>query len=124
MSGGFVEIPVFTMEVRDPFLDLLITLVSEPHGSVTADQASEVTREWWDKHGSGPSCDDLLTAMFAPDDWCSAIDDPSRTLMDREAQTVLLRAWLVHYWTRVGAISFVAGHDSIVRPGRRRTRIA
>ncbi len=120
MTGGAVQIPSFTMELRDPFLDLLIVLVSEPHGPATADHAAEVTREWWDEHGAGPSCDELLTAMFAPDDWCSVIDDPHQTLMDREAQTVLLRAWLLQYWARIGAISYVAGHDSVVRPGHRR----
>lgn len=117
-----MEIPSFAIEVRDPFLDALITLVSEPHGSATADHATQVTREWWDEHGAGPSSDELLLAMFAPDDWSSVIDDPSRTLMDREAQTVLLRAWLLQYWARVGAISFVSGYDSVVRPGRRPMR--
>ncbi len=58
-----VVIPSFTIEVRDPFLDALIALVSEPHGSITADHASQVTREWWDEHDAGPSCDELFIAM-------------------------------------------------------------
>lgn len=123
MADSMVVMPSFTIEVRDPFLDALIALVSEPHGSITADHASQVTREWWDEHDAGPSCDELFIAMFEPDDWCSVIRDPSRTLADREKQTALLRSWLVQYWARVGAISFVAGHDSVVRPGHRPARV-
>lgn len=118
MSIGRVEVSSFKMLRRDPFLDALIGLVSEPQGSATADHASTTTREWWDKYGRGPSCDELLSAMFAPDDWLEVLVDPSRTSLEQRSQVELLRSWLVHYWSRLGAISFVAGHDSVVRPGR------
>lgn len=118
MARGAVEFPSFTLLVHDPFIEALIDLVSEPNGSATADHACDTTREWWDSHGSGPTCDELLLAMFTPDDWLSVIDDPSRTVYERVAQIELLRGWLIHYWTRVGAITFVAGRDSEVRPGR------
>ncbi|MDY0909514.1 hypothetical protein [Microbacterium sp. CFBP9034] len=118
MTSGGVEISSFTLLVHEPFLEALISLVAEPNGSAMADHACTTTREWWDEHGGGPTCDELLLAMFAPDDWASVFDDPSRTVFDRVAQIELLRGWLIHYWTRVGAIAFVAGLDSEVRPGR------
>lgn len=118
MVSGGVEVPSFTLMVRDPVIEALINFVSEPNGSAMADHACDTTREWWDTHGSGPTCDELLLAMFTPDDWVSVIEDPSRTIYERIAQVELLRAWLIHYWTRVGAITYVAGLDSEVRPGR------
>ena len=118
MAVRGVELPSFTVLTRDPFLAALIDLISEPNGSTTADHACTTTREWWDEHGSGPTCDELFLAMFTPDDWSAVIDDPSRTALDRAAQIALLRAWLIHYWARLGAIAYVAGHDAEVRPGR------
>lgn len=118
MTVSGVELPSFTLLMRDPFLSALIDLVSEPNGSATADHACITTREWWDEHGTGPTCDELLSAMFKPDDWSAVIDDPCRTALDRAAQIGLLRAWLIHYWSRLGVIAYVAGHDDEVRPGR------
>lgn len=118
MAADGVELPSFTLMTRDPFLHALIDLVSEPNGSATADHACTTTREWWDEHGAGPTCDELLLAMFTPGDWSEVISDPDRTALDRAEQLALLRAWLIHYWARLGAITYVAGYDSEVRPGR------
>ncbi len=118
MAADRVGLPAFTLMARDPFLIALIDMVSEPNGSATADHACTTTREWWDEHGQGPTCDELLLAMFTPDDWSEVIDDPDRTALDRTEQIALLRSWLIHYWTRLGAITYVAGYDSEVRPGR------
>lgn len=111
------QVASFSIGVRDPFLELLIGVVSEPHGSEIADQARLATRDWWDRYGNGPTCDELLAAVFEPDDWCAVVEDPGRTMIEREAQTQLLRSWVVQYWTRVGAICFMPGIDAMVRPG-------
>lgn len=101
----------------DPFLDALLLLLAEPNGSRLAAHAYETTRDWWNEHEQGPTCDELLAAMFEPDDWLEVFDDPSRPLVERECQISLVRQWLVHSWARAGAISMMFGRDTIVRPG-------
>ena len=117
MAMQLVEVETFQMAARDPFLETLISVVSEPNGSSTAQQAYEATRDWWDEHSEGPTVAELLDAMFEPADWLSVIDDRNRPLAGQEAQRELLRSWLLLYWGRIGAISFVAGVDLVVRPG-------
>ncbi|PZU47018.1 MAG: hypothetical protein DI566_06825 [Microbacterium sp.] len=117
MATQLVEVESFQMAVRDPFLEALISLVSEPNGSSTAQQAYETTRDWWDQHSDGPTVAELLDAMFEPADWLSVIADHNRPLAGQEAQVDLMRSWLLLYWCRLGAISFVAGVDLVVRPG-------
>lgn len=112
-----VEVDAFRLATADPFLKALINLVAEPHGSETAKHAYDTAREWWDEHSAGPTRDELLAAMFEPNDWLTVVDDPNRPRAEREAQISLLRHWLVHYWARLGAISFLPGHDDVVRPG-------
>ncbi|MER7525147.1 hypothetical protein ABTZ44_16795 [Microbacterium oxydans] len=117
MATQPVEVESFHLAVRDPFLEALIRVVSEPNGSSTAQQAYEATRDWWDEHSAGPTAGELLDAMFEPTDWLSVIDDHNRPLAGQEAQVELMRSWLLLYWCRLGAISFVAGVDLVVRPG-------
>ncbi len=117
MATQLVEVGSFQMAVRDPFLEALISVLSEPNGSSTAQQAFETTRDWWDKHSDGPTVAELLDAMFEPADWLSVIEDRNRPLAGQEAQLELMRSWLLLYWCRLGAISFVAGVDLVVRPG-------
>lgn len=117
MTRELVEIPAFRLATRDPFLETLIRLMAEPNGSSLATHAYETTRDWWDEHAQGPTCDELLSAMFEPENWLEVIDDPSRPLAEREDQVALIRRWLIHVWARAGAISLVFGHDTVVRPG-------
>lgn len=117
MATQLVEVESFQMAVRDPFLEALISVVSEPNGLSTAQQAYETTCDWWDEHSEGPTIAELLDAMFEPADWLGVIDDHKRPLAGQEAQLELMRSWLLLYWCRLGAISFVAGVDLVVRPG-------
>ena len=55
--------------------------------------------------------------MFEPADWLGVIADHNRPVAGQEAQLELMRSWLLLYWCRLGAISFVAGVDLVVRPG-------
>lgn len=112
------------MTVRDPFLEALISVVSEPNGSSTAQQAYEAARDWWDEHSEGPTAEELLDSMFEPTDWLSVIDDHNRPVAGQQAQLELLRSWLLLYWNKVGAISFVAGADLVIRPGSAASRSA
>lgn len=118
MEFELVDVRSFRMVVRDPFLEALISMISEPNGASTAAHAYETARDWWDEHTAGPTADELLDAMIEPDDWLAVIDDPGRPRADREAQLRLLREWLLLFWSRTGAISFVPGNDSVIRPGR------
>lgn len=117
MGFDLVAAQSFRMVVRDPFLEALINIVSEPNGSSTARQAYEATCEWWDEHSQGPTAAELLESMFEPADWLTVIEDSCRPRADQEAQIQLLRDWLLHYWSRTGAISFIAGNDLVIRPG-------
>ncbi|WP_438354638.1 hypothetical protein [Microbacterium sp. CJ88] len=117
MATQLVEVEPFRMAVRDPFLEVLIRLVGEPNGAPTALHAYEATCAWWDEHAEGPTADELLDSMFEPTDWLAVIDDRKRPLSAQSAQLQLLRDWLLLYWCRLGAISFVAGVDIVVRPG-------
>ena len=42
------------------------------------------------------------------------------TTVGRE-QCELVQRWLVSYWSRLGTITFVPGHDEVIRPGRLHT---
>ncbi|MEV8274318.1 hypothetical protein [Microbacterium sp. NPDC077184] len=117
MATQLVEVESFQMAVRDPFLEVLISLVGEPNGAPTALHAYETTCAWWDEHAEGPTADELLDSMFEPADWLIVIDDRGRPLSAQSAQLQLVRDWLLLYWCRLGAISFVAGVDLVVRPG-------
>lgn len=117
MMRELAEHPAFRTLTPDPFLDTLLSLLSEPNGSSLAVQAYETARDWWDEHAQGPTCDELLAAMFEPDDWLEVIDDPSRPLPERRHQLALVRQWLIVSWARAGAISLVFGHDTVIRPG-------
>ena len=117
MTRELAEHPALGTLTPDPFLDALLNLLAEPNGSSLAAHAYETTRDWWDEHAQGPTCDELLAAMFAPDDWREVIDDPSRPLPERQHQLALVRQWLIVSWARAGAISFVFGHDTVIRPG-------
>ena len=108
----------FVMAVEDPYLTALIGTIEEPAGSSTAAHAGRLTIAWWDTHGTGPSCAELLNAMFTSIAWDDVIEDPGRTLLERREQTELIQRWLISYWTRLGAIAFIPGHDDVVRPGR------
>lgn len=107
----------FTLAADDPYLDALIGTIEEPQGSVTASLAGQLTAEWWDSHGAGPSCAELLNAVFSRTDWDQVIDDPSQTILQRRASGQLLQQWLISYWVRLGAIAFVPGHDEVFKPG-------
>lgn len=117
MATQLVEVESFRMTVRDPFLDVLISLVAEPNGVPTALHAYETTCAWWDEHADGPTADELLDSMFEPADWLTVVEDRSRPRSAQEAQLQLLRDWLLLFWCRIGAISFIAGVDRVIRPG-------
>lgn len=108
----------FATAVEDPYIGALLGTIDEPGGTQTADHAGNVTRAWWDSHGTGPTCAELIDAVFEIDDWDVAIEDPGRTLLERHEQLDLLQRWLISYWTRLGTIAFLPGHDDVVRPGR------
>lgn len=119
MGFDLVDVGGFQMAARDPFLEALIAIVSEPNGLPTAQHAYEAARDWWDEHSQGPTPAELLDAMFEPDDWLTVIADQERPRGDQEAHLQLLRDWLLLYWCRTGAISFIAGAGEVVRPGSR-----
>ena len=108
----------FATAVEDPYFGALLGTIDEPGGTATANQAGLLTRAWWDSHGTGPTCAELIGAVFEVDDWDDAIEDPSRTLLERREQLDLLHRWLISYWSRLGTIAFMPGHDDVVRPGR------
>lgn len=108
----------FATAVEDPYFGALLGTIDEPGGTSTANRAGVITRDWWDSHGTGPTCAELIAAVFEIDDWDAAIPDPSRTALERTEQLDLLRRWLISYWSRLGTIAFIPGHDDIVRPGR------
>lgn len=118
MSVGEDHYESFATAVEDPYFGALLGTIDEPGGTATANQAGFLTRAWWDSYGTGPTCAELIGAVFEVDDWDDAIEDPSRTLLQRHEQLDLLHRWLISYWSRLGTISFVPGHDDIVRPGR------
>ena len=117
VTRELVEFPSFRTLTQDPFLETLLHLLAEPNGSSLATHAYETARDWWDEHASGPTCDELLAAMFEPDDWLEVFDDPSRPLAERKCQIDLVRRWLIHSWARAGAISVMFGSDCVVQPG-------
>lgn len=117
MGFDRVAVDSFQMVVRDPFLEALIRVLSEPNGSSTARHAYLATCEWWDKHSQGPTAAELLESMFEPADWLAVIDDSGRPRANQEAQVQLLKDWFLLYWSRTGAISFIAGSDPAIRPG-------
>lgn len=118
MGVGEDRYESFATAVEDPYFGALLGTIDEPGGTATANQAGFLTRAWWDSYGTGPTCAELIGAVFEVDDWDDAIEDPSRTLLQRHEQLDLLHRWLISYWSRLGTISFVPGHDDIVRPGR------
>lgn len=118
MSVGEDRYESFATAVEDPYFGTLLGTIDEPGGTATAIHAGRVTRGWWDSHGTGPTPAELIGAVFEVDDWDDAIEDPGRTLLERHEQRDLLHRWLISYWSRLGTISFVPGHDDIVRPGR------
>lgn len=105
------------MALADPFLDALIGTIAEPEGSRIAARASEVARRWWDEHGDGPTPAELMEAVFPGLTFLEAIEDPKRTVAHRHQQATLLQDWLVSYWSRLGAVAYLPGHDATVLPG-------
>ena len=111
------EVESFTLAKVDPFLEVLIATIEEPNGSETARRAGEAVRRWWDINGAGPTCAELMNEVFPSLDWGTVIQDPRRPLAHRHEQGALVEAWMVSYWSRLGAISYVPGHDSVIAPG-------
>ena len=118
MTVGEDRYESFATAVEDQYFGALLGTIDEPGGAFTANRAGLATIEWWDAHGTGPTCAELIDAVFEINDWDATIADPGRTAFERHEQLELLHRWLISYWTRVGTISFVPGHDDIVRPGR------
>ncbi|MFG6280657.1 hypothetical protein [Microbacterium sp. 5K110] len=118
MSVAEDHYEAFATAAEDPYLGALLGTIDEPGGTSTANRAGMLTLAWWDEHGNGPTCAELIEAVFEIDDWDAAIEDPGRTLFERHEQRDLLQRWLISYWTRLGTIAFVPGYDDIVRPGR------
>ncbi|WP_242086331.1 hypothetical protein [Microbacterium lacticum] len=118
MGVGEDRYESFATAVEDPYFGALLGTIDEPGGTSTANLAGRVTRDWWDLHGTGPTCMELIGAVFEVDDRDDTIRDPGRTLLERREQLDLLHRWLISYWSRFGTISFIPGHDDIVRPGR------
>ena len=118
MRTTIAPFEAFVLATDDPFLDLLIGTMEEPAGSSNAIRAGQLTLAWWDEHDTGPSCAELFSALYPNADWQDLLDDAGRLLVYRNEQTNLLQRWLLSYWTRLGTISFVPGHDEVVRPGR------
>ena len=118
MSVAQDHYEAFATAAEDPYLGALLGAIDEPGGTSTANRAGVLTLAWWDEHGTGPTCIELIDAVFEIEDWDAAIEDAGRTLLERQEQLDLLQRWLISYWTRLGTISFVPGHDNIVRPGR------
>ena len=118
MSAAEDRYESFATAVEDPYFGALLGTIDEPGGTSTANRAGLQTLSWWDQHGTGPTCAELIEAVFDIDDWDAAVEDPGRTILERHEQLDLLQRWIISYWTRLGTISFVPGHDDIVRPGR------
>ena len=112
-----IEHEPFALAVDDPYLSALIGTIEEPQGSSTAELAGQLTLSWWDRHGTGPSPAELFDEIYSSPDWERIIDDPGRSLVQRLEQRELLQRWLVSYWSRLGAITFIPGHDDGIRPG-------
>lgn len=74
----------FVMAVEDPYLTALIGTIEEPGGSSTAAQAGRLTIAWWDTHGTGPSCAELLNAMFTSIAWDDDVVRPGRIYPEPE----------------------------------------
>jgi hypothetical protein len=117
MVGAVVENEPFRLACGDPHLSALIGTIEEPQGSVTASLAGRLTLEWWESHGVGPTSAELLGAVFSRTDWEEVVEDPSRTVLQRRAQGKLLEQWLLSYWSRLGVIALVPGHDEVFKPG-------
>lgn len=113
-TGGAGE--AFVLAVDDPYLEALIGTIEEPQGSATASLAGRLTAEWWERHGKGPSCAELLDAVFRRTDREHLIEDSSQTVLQQRAHGQLLQQWLISYWARLGAIAFVPGHDEVFKP--------
>lgn len=118
MDGVAIEHEPFVLAADDPWLSAFIGTIEEPQGKTTAELAGKLTLAWWDSHGTGPSPSELFDEMYSSTEWEHVIDDPGRTLMQRQEQRELLQRWLVSYWSRLGAITFVPGHDEVIRPGQ------
>ena len=118
MSVGEDRYESFATAVEDPYFGALLGAIDEPGGTLTANCAGLATLAWWDAHGTGPTCTELIDAVFDIEDWDATIVDPGRTAFERHEQLDLLHRWLISYWTRLGTISFIPGHDDMVRPGR------
>lgn len=117
MDEVAIENESFVLAAEDPWLSAFIGAIEEPQGRTTAELAGKLTLYWWDSHGTGPSPAELFGEMYSSTEWEHVIDDPGRSLLQRQEQRELLRRWLVSYWSRLGAITFVPGYDDVVRPG-------
>lgn len=118
MGVGEDRYESFATAVEDPYFGALLGTIDEPDGTLTANHAGLVTRAWWDTHGTGPTCAELIEVVLEVDDWDTAIPDPGRMVLQRNEQLDLLHRWLISYWSRLGTISYIPGHDDVIRPGR------
>lgn len=110
------EVAAFCLARRDPYLRLLRSIMEEPFGTDTANRAGQLTAEWWDAHGKGPTRHQLIDAMFPEAEWKVALEDKGRTQGQRRDQRDLLARWLIAYWTRLGTIAYLPDVDAFVRP--------
>ncbi|WP_375237609.1 hypothetical protein, partial [Microbacterium schleiferi] len=90
MSVAEDHYEAFATAAEDPYLGALLGTIDEPGGTSTANRAGRLTLAWWDEHGNGPTCAELIEAVFEIDDWDAAIEDPGRTLFERHEQRDLL----------------------------------
>lgn len=118
MATGEDRYESFTTAAEDPYLGALLGTIDEPGGTSTANRAGLLTLAWWDGHGTGPTCAELIQAVFDIEDWDAAIGDTGRTLLERSEQLDLLQRWLISYWSRLGTIAYIPGYDDVIRPGR------
>ena len=86
MSVAEDHYEAFATAAEDPYLGALLGTIDEPGGTSTANRAGRLTLAWWDEHGNGPTCAELIEAVFEIDDWDAAIEDPGRTLFERHEQ--------------------------------------
>lgn len=107
----------YSLAVADPFLDALIGTIAEPQGRCTALNVGEVVRQWWNDRGDGPTPAELMSAVFPGLSLIETIEDSKRTVAHRQQQVTLLQDWLISYWSRLGAVSYLPGHDEKVLPG-------
>lgn len=110
MSAADLNQDSFILAAGDPYLSALIGTIEEPGGSTNATQAGRLTLAWWDRHGTGPSCAELIDAVFSSPNWDDITEDPTEPCLNAASRPISHR-WLISYWSRLGAIAYIPGHD-------------